>query len=142
MYQKPILSFLGALALFKIGCSNSFIKVHHAITIYGVETIGQPQSSTNGKIVSTRDVKIECEDSKKEPGWTGHVTSTPAEFVIQPDFGKSFPFVQFNEEQFKAGGRILLFKTTEKIRIFSPWHKVAESRGRSSREIRLWKGWA
>jgi outer membrane lipoprotein SlyB len=110
MYSKLILSFLGALVLFQLGCS-SFVQV------YGPDLLGQPQSFTKGKIVSARDVQIKWKDSKKEPDRVVDVVSTATEFVIEQDAGEPFLFVQFNAEQLKAGDRILLLKETDKTRI-------------------------
>ena len=116
MYPKLILSFLGALVLFQLGCSNSLVQ-YHDTTIYGPEVLGQPQSFTKGKIVSARDVQIKWKDSKKEPDRVVDVVSTATEFVVEQDVGEPFLFVQFNEEQLKAGERILLLKETDKTRI-------------------------
>ena len=116
MYQKLILSFLGALVLFQLGCSNSLVQ-YHGTTVYGLDVVGQPQSFTKGKIVSARDVQIKWKDSKKEPDRVVDVVSTATEFVIERDVGESFLFVQFNEEQLKAGERILLLKENDKTRI-------------------------
>ena len=116
MYQKLILSFLGALVLFQLGCSNSLVQYHGA-TVYGVDVIGQPQSFTKGKIVSARDVQIKWKDARKEPDRVVDVVSTATEFVIERDVGEPFLFVQFNEEQLKAGERVLLLKESDKTRI-------------------------
>ena len=130
MYKKLILSFLGVLVLFQLGCSNSLVQ-YHGTTVYGLDVIGQPQSFTKGKIVSSRDVQIQCgqelqacqyphlkpKDSKKEPDRVVDVVATATEFVIERDVGESFLFVQFNEEQLKAGERILLLKENDKTRI-------------------------
>ena len=117
MYQKLVLSFLGVFVFFQGSCSNSFVKVHHANTVYGLEVLGVPQSFTKGQIVSARDVQIEWEDSEKEPGRVLDVVSIATEFVIKPEVGQPFLFVQFNEEQLKAGERILLLKNSDKTRI-------------------------
>ena len=130
MYPKLILSFLGALVLFQFGCSNSLVQ-YHGTTVYGLDVVGQPQSFTKGKIVSARDVQIQCgqelqacqyphlkpKDSKKELDRVADVVSTATEFVIERDVGEPFLFVQFNEEQLKAGERVLLLKETDKTRI-------------------------
>ena len=130
MCKKLILSFLGALVLFQLGCSNSLVQ-YHDTTIYGPEVLGQPQSFTKGKIVSARDVQIQCgqelqacqyphlkpKDSQKEPNQVVDVVSTGTEFVIEQDAGEPFLFVQFNEEQLKTGERILLLKENDKTRI-------------------------
>ena len=130
MYKKLIPSFLGELVLFQLGCSNSLVP-YYGTTVYGLDVLGQPQSFTKGKIVSARDVQIQCgqelqafqyphlkpKDSKKEPDQVVDVVSTATEFVIERDVGEPFLFVQFNEEQLKAGERILLLKETDKTRI-------------------------
>ena len=130
MCQKLILSFLGALVLFQLGCSNSLVQ-YHGTTVYGLDVIGQPQSFTKGKIVSARDVQIQCgqelqacqyphlkpQDSQKEPNQVVDVVSTGTEFVIERDAGEPFLFVQFNEEQLKTGERVLLLKENDKTRI-------------------------
>ena len=130
MCKKLIPSFLGALVLFQLGCSNSLVQ-YHGTTVYGLDVLGQPQSFTKGKIVSARDVQIQCgqelqacqyphlkpKDSKKEPDQVVDVVSTATEFVIERDVGEPFLFVQFNEEQLKAGERVLLLKETDKTRI-------------------------
>ena len=130
MYQKLILSFLGALVLFQLGCSSSLVQ-YHGTTVYDLDVVGQPQSFTKGKIVSARNVQIQCgqelqacqyphlkpKDSKKEPDQVVDVVSTGTEFVIERDVGEPFLFVQFNEEQLKTGERILLLKENDKTRI-------------------------
>ena len=45
------------------------------------------------------------------------VRSFATEFVIEPDAGETFLFVQFNEEILKEGERVLLLKENNKIRI-------------------------
>ena len=45
------------------------------------------------------------------------VVSTGTEFVIERDVGEPFLFVQFKEEQLKAGERVLLLKENDKTRI-------------------------
>ena len=130
MYQKLILSFSGALVLFQLGCSNSLVQ-YHGNTVYDLDVVGQPQSFTKGKIVSARNVQIQCgkelqacqtphlksKDSQEEPDRAFDVVSTATEFVVEQDAGEPFLFVQFNEEQLKAGERILLLKETDKTRI-------------------------
>ena len=88
MCKKLIPSFLGALVLFQLGCSNSLVQ-YHGTTVYGLEVLGQPQSFTKGKIVSARDVQIQCgqelqacqyphlkpQDSKKKPDQVVDVVS-------------------------------------------------------------------
>ena len=130
MYQKLILSFSGALVLFQLGCSNSLVQ-YNGNTVYDLDVVGQPQSFTKGKIVSARNVQIQCgkelqacqtphlksKDSQEEPDRAFDVVSTATEFVVEQDAGEPFLFVQFNEEQLKAGERILLLKETDKTRI-------------------------
>ena len=130
MYKKLIPSFLGALVLFQLGCSNSLVQ-YHGTTVYGLDVIGQPQNFTKGKIVSARNVQIQCgkelqacqtphlksKDSQEEPDRAFDVVSTATEFVVEQDAGEPFLFVQFNEEQLKAGERVLLLKETDKTRI-------------------------
>ena len=130
MYEKLIPSFLGVLVLFQLGCSNSLVP-YHDTTVYGLDVLGQPQNFTKGKIVSSRDVQIQCgqelqacqyphlkpKDSKKEPDRIVDVVSTATEFVIERDVGEPFLFVQFNEEQLKTGERVLLLKENDKTRI-------------------------
>ena len=114
MCKKLILSFLGALVLFQLGCSNSLVQ-YHGTTVYGLDVLGQPQSFTKGKIVSSRDVQNKWKEDRSDQ--VVAVVSTATEFVIERDVGESFLFVQFNEEQLKAGERILLLKETDKTRI-------------------------
>ena len=130
MCKKLIPSFLGALVLFQLGCSNSLVQ-YHGTTVYDLDVVGQPQSFTKGKIVSARDVQIQCgqelqacqhphlksKDSQEEPDRAFDVVSTATEFVVEQDLGEPFLFVQFNEEQLKAGERILLLKENDKTRI-------------------------
>ena len=130
MYQKLILSFSGALVLFQLGCSNSLVQ-YNGNTVYDLDVVGQPQSFTKGKIVSARNVQIQCgkelqacqtphlksKDSQEEPDRAFDVVSTATEFVVEQDAGEPFLFVQFNEEQLKAGERILLLKENDKTRI-------------------------
>ena len=130
MCKKLIPSFLGALILFQLGCSNSLVQ-YHGTTVYGLDVLGQPQSFTKGKIVSARNVQIQCgkelqacqtphlksKDSQEEPDRAFDVVSTATEFVVEQDAGEPFLFVQFNEEQLKAGERVLLLKESDKTRI-------------------------
>ena len=116
MYKKLIPSVLGALVLFQLGCSNSLVQ-YHGTTVYGLDVLGQPRSFTKGKIVSARDVQIKWKEPKKEPERMVDVVSTATEFVIERDVGEPFLFVQFNEEQLKAGERVLLLKESDKTRI-------------------------
>ena len=101
---------------------NTHIKIHDSNTVYGVDVLGQSKSFTKGKIASARDVQIEWQEPEKDPagketGKEVDVRSFATEFVIEPDGGETFMFVQYNEEQLKAGERILLLKEKNKIRI-------------------------
>ena len=107
----------------QISCGpHTHIKIHDSNTVYGVNVLGQSRSFTKGKIVSARDVQIEWQEPEKdttgkETGKEVGVTSFASEFVIEPDIGETFIFVQYNEEQLKAGERVLLLKENNKIRI-------------------------
>ena len=59
----------------------------------------------------------EKDSGGKETGKEADVRSFATEFVIEPDASETFIFVQYNEEQLKAGERILLLKENNKIRI-------------------------
>ena len=45
------------------------------------------------------------------------IRASATEFVVEPDVGEPFLFVQHNEEQLKAGERVLLLEETGKIKI-------------------------
>ncbi|MBT5986005.1 MAG: hypothetical protein HOG74_05345 [Nitrospina sp.] len=101
---------------------NTHIKIHDSDSVYGVDVLGKPRSFTKGKIYSARDVQIKWKEPEKdhagkETGKEADVRSFATEFVIEPDGGETFIFVQYNEEQLKAGERILLLKENDKIRI-------------------------
>ena len=101
---------------------NTHIKIHDSNTVYGVDVLGQSKSFTKGKIYSARDVQIQWQEPEKdtagkETGKEVDVRSFATEFVIEPDIGETFIFVQYNEEQLKAGERVLLLKENNKIRI-------------------------
>ncbi len=123
MSRKLVFTFLMSFALFQISCGpHTHIKIHDSNTVYGVNVLGQSRSFTKGKIVSARDVQIEWQEPEKdttgkETGKEVGVTSFASEFVIEPDIGETFIFVQYNEEQLKAGERVLLLKENNKIRI-------------------------
>ena len=123
MSRKLVFTFLMSFALFQISCGpHTHIKIHDSNTVYGVNVLGQSRSFTKGKIVSARDVQIEWQEPEKdttgkETGKEVGVTSFATEFVIEPDIGETFIFVQYNEEQLKAGERVLLLKENNKIRI-------------------------
>jgi outer membrane lipoprotein SlyB len=123
MSRKFVFSFLMAFSFFQISCSqHTHIKIHDSNTVYGVSVLGQSKSFTRGKIVSARDVQIEWQEYKKdtagkETGNEVDVRSFATEFVIEPDTGETFLFVQYNEETLKAGERVLLLNENNKIRI-------------------------
>ena len=123
MSLKLAFTFLMPFALFQISCGpHTHIKIHDSNTVYGVDSLGQSKSFTKGKIYSARDVQIEWQEPEKditgkETGKEVDVRSFATEFVIEPDIGETFIFVQYNEEQLKAGERILLLKENSKIRI-------------------------
>ena len=101
---------------------NTHIKIHDSSTVYGVDALGKTKSFTKGKIASARDVQIQWQEPEKdtagkETGKEVDVRSFATEFVIEPDDSETFLFVQYNEEQLKAGERVLLLKENSKIRI-------------------------
>ena len=120
MSQKLILSFFIAVIF---GCAPyTHIKIHDSNTVYGVDALGQPKSFKKGKVISARDVQIQWQEPEKdttgkETGKEVDVRAFATEFVIEPDGGETFMFVQYNEEQLEAGERILLLKENNKIRI-------------------------
>ena len=123
MSRKSVFIFLIQFAFFQISCGqHTHIKIHDSNTVYDVNVLGQSKSFTRGKIVSARDVQIQWQESEKsttgkETGKEVDVRSFATEFVIEPDDSETFIFVQYNEEQLKAGERILLLKENNKIRI-------------------------
>ena len=128
MSRKFIFSIFLLLIFSQVSCvsqayrPNTHIKIHDSNTVYGVDVLGQSKSFTKGKIYSARDVQIQWQEpekdiSGKETGKEVDVRSFATEFVIEPDGGETFMFVQYNEEQLKAGERILLLKENNKIRI-------------------------
>ena len=56
------------------------------------------------------------------------VRSFATEFVIEPDAGETFLFVQFNEEILKEGERVLLLKENNKIRIIRDLRVLDDSK--------------
>ena len=110
-------------AFLQISCGpHTHIKIHDSKTVYDVDVLGQSKSFTRGKIYSARDVQIEWKEPEKdatgkETGKEVDVRSYATEFVIEPDGSETFIFVQYNEEQLKAGERVLLLKEKSKIRI-------------------------
>ena len=128
MSQKFLLSFPMLVVLFQVSCGPTQLSIHESNTVngpvyghesntvYGVDMLGQPRSFTRGGITSARDVQIEWEDSAKEGG-ERLIRSSATEFLVEPDVGKPFLFVQYNEEQLKAGERVFLLEETGKIKI-------------------------
>ena len=118
-----VFSFLMAFSFFQISCGqHTHIKIHDSNTVYGVNVLGQSKSFTRGKIITARDVQIEWQEQEKdnagkETGDEVGVRSFATEFVIEPDAGETFLFVQYNEEMLKVGERVLLLKENNKIRI-------------------------
>ena len=128
MTRKYIFSVFLLLIFSQVSCvsqayrPNTHIKIHDSNTVYGVDVLGQSKSFTKGKIYSARDVQIQWQEpekdiSGKETGKEVDVRSFATEFVIEPDDRETFIFVQYNEEQLKAGERVLLLKENDKIRI-------------------------
>ena len=128
MSRKSVFSIFLVLVFSQISCAPTHIKFHdsntvngpvyghESDTVYGVDMLGQTRSFTKGGITSARDVQIEWEDSAKEGG-ERLIRSSATEFVVEPDVGKPFLFVQYNEEQLKAGERVLLLEETGKLKI-------------------------
>lgn len=117
MFQKSILSFLGALVLFQFGCSNS-IEQYHGTTIYDPEVLGQAMSFGKGKIVSAHDVQVRWKNPKNKPNQVIGTTSTATEFIVKQDVGGPLLIVQVNEDKLKVGERVLLLlSATGKTRI-------------------------
>ena len=128
MSRKLVFSIFLLLVFFQVSCvsqayrPNTHIKIHDSSTVYDVDVLGQSKSFTKGKIYSARDVQIQWQEpekdaSGKETGKEVDVRSFASEFVIEPDDSGTFIFVQYNEEQLKAGERVLLLKENNKIRI-------------------------
>ena len=128
MSRKLVFSIFLLLVFSQVSCvsqayrPNTHIKIHDSNTVYGVDVLGQSKSFTKGKIYSARDVQIQWQEpekdiSGKETGKEVDVRSFATEFVIEPDGSETFIFVQYNEEQLKAGERVLLLKENSKIRI-------------------------
>ena len=129
MSRKFVFSIFLLFVFFQVSCAsqhaylpNTRIKIQDPNTVYGVDVLGKTKSFTKGKIASARDVQIQWQEPEK--GTTGKhtgkavaVRSFATEFVIEPDDSETFIFVQYNEEQLKAGERVLLLKENNKIRI-------------------------
>ena len=123
MSRKLVFIFLMQFVFFQISCGpHTYIKIHDSSTVYGVNVLGQSKVFTRGKIVSARDVQIKWQEHKRDTAGNEmrekvEVRSFATEFVIEPDAGETFLFVQFNEEILKEGERVLLLKENNKIRI-------------------------
>ena len=123
MSRKLVFIFLMQFVFFQISCGpHTYIKIHDSSTVYGVNVLGESKVFTRGKIVSARDVQIEWQEHKRDNAGNEmrkkvEVRSFATEFVIEPDSGETFIFVQFNEEILKEGERVLLLKENNKIRI-------------------------
>ena len=128
MSRKLVFSIFLLLVFSQVSCvsqayrPNTHIKIHDSNTVYGVDVLGQSKSFTKGKIYSARDVQVQWQEPEKdtagkETGKEVDVRSFATEFVVEPDIGETFIFVQYNEEQLKAGERVLLLKENNKIRI-------------------------
>ena len=123
MSRKLVFIFLMQFVFFQISCGpHTHIKIHDSNTVYGVNVLGQSKVFTRGKIVSARDVQIKWQEHKRDTAGNKmrekvEVRSFATEFVIEPDAGETFLFVQFNEEILKEGERVLLLKENNKIRI-------------------------
>ena len=123
MSRRFVFSIFLLFVFFQVSCAsqqaylpNTRIKIQDLNTVYGVDMLGQSRSFTRGGITSARDVQIEWEDSAKEGG-ERLIRSSATEFVVEPDVGEPFLFVQYNEEQLKAGERVLLLEETGKLKI-------------------------
>ena len=129
MSRKFVFSIFLLFVFFQVSCAsqqaylpNTHIKIQGPNTVYGVDVLGKSRSFTKGKIYSARDVQIQWQEPEKdtagkETGKEVDVRSFATEFVIEPDGSETFIFVQYNEEQLKAGERVLLLKENNKIRI-------------------------
>jgi len=128
MSRKFVFSIFLLFVFFQVSCvpqvyrPNTHIKIHDSNSVYDVDVLGKARSFTKGKIYSARDVQIQWQESEKDPagndtGKEADVRAFATEFVIEPDNGEEFMFVQYNEEQLEAGERILLLKENDKIRI-------------------------
>ena len=129
MSRKFVFSIFLLFVFFQVSCAsqqaylpNTHIKIQGPNTVYGVDVLGKSRSFTKGKIYSARDVQIQWQEPEKdtagkETGKEVDVRSFATEFVIEPDGSETFIFVQYNEEQLKAGERVLLLEENSKIRI-------------------------
>ena len=128
MSRKLVFSIFLILVFFQVSCAPTLVQFddsntengrvygHESDTVYGVDVLGQSRSFTRGGITSARDVQIEWQDSANEGG-ERLIRASATQFVVQPDVGEPFLFVQYNEEQLKAGERVLLLEETGKIKI-------------------------
>ena len=123
MSRKFVFSILVTFSFYQISCGqHTHIKIHDSNTVYGVNVLGQSKSFTKGKIYSARDVQVQWQEPEKdaagkETGKDVDIRAFATEFVIEPDAGETFLFVQFNEEILKEGERVLPLKENNKIRI-------------------------
>ena len=128
MSRKFVFSIFLLFVFFLVSCnaqvyrSNTHIKIHDSNTVYGVDVLGKTRSFTKGKIASARDVQIQWQEPEKDvagkqTGKEVAVRSFATEFVVEPDAGETFIFVQYNEEQLKPGERILLLTEKNKVKI-------------------------
>ena len=134
MSRKLVFIFLMQFVFFQISCGpHTHIKIHDSNTVYGVNVLGQSKVFTRGKIVSARDVQIKWQEHKRDTAGNKmrekvEVRSFATEFVIEPDAGETFLFVQFNEEILKEGERVLLLKENNKIRIIRDLRVLDDSK--------------
>ena len=134
MSRKLVFIFLMQFVFFQISCGpHTHIKIHDSNTVYGVNVLGQSKVFTRGKIISARDVQIEWQEQKRDTAGNEmqeklEVRSFATEFVIEPDAGETFLFVQFNEEILKEGERVLLLKENNKIRIIRDLRVLDDSK--------------
>ena len=101
MSRKLVFIFLMQFVFFQISCGpHTHIKIHDSNTVYGVNVLGQSKVFTRGKIVSARDVQIKWQEHKRDTAGNEmrekvEVRSFATEFVIEPDAGETFLFVQY-----------------------------------------------
>ena len=134
MSRKLVFIFLMQFVFFQISCGpHTHIKIHDSNTVYGVNVLGQSKVFTRGKIVSARDVQIKWQEHKRDTAGNEmrekvEVRSFATEFVVEPDAGETFLFVQFNEEILKEGERVLILKENNKIRIIRDLRVLDDSK--------------
>ena len=118
MFQKSILSLLGALVLFQFGCSSNSLEQYHRTTIYDPEVLGQAMSFGKGKIVSAHNVQVKWKSPKNKQNLViDAAASTATEFVVKQDIGGPLLIVQINEDKLRVGERVLLLNDSGKTRI-------------------------